>query len=298
MSYNFTQLDAFVALCKHLNFSRAAASIGLSQPSLSRQVASLERTLGVQLFLRDRQSVQLSNEGKRFQEDIQPVYLALRNELFALAEDSNSIRGELSLASYREVGQSLFFPIVLKFIKENPSVSYRVQYLGGDEIVSGVVSGSFQFGILSKPSSNLDLICRKIHEEELVLVSKKAAPKLLSHHSLKLVGYREYDPIAEIHLNTLKKQYEDLSWEFKGFVNSHASMIASLNEDKSLSAIVPKDAVARELGENRLIQSTPEKTAAGLYLVEAPTQYQTKVHKAFKLFLNEQLNLRKGGAER
>lgn len=57
------QLQFFVAVAERLNFSRAAEALYISQPSLSYQIAELERELGVELFMRDRRRVALSPAG-------------------------------------------------------------------------------------------------------------------------------------------------------------------------------------------------------------------------------------------
>lgn len=60
------QLRAFVALAETLNFSRAAKSLFISQSALSRQIASLEEDLGVQLFTRNSRFVELTAAGENF----------------------------------------------------------------------------------------------------------------------------------------------------------------------------------------------------------------------------------------
>src|SRR3954469_7781183 len=57
-------LRAFVAVAEHLNFSRAAESLFLTQPALSKQVKALETALREPLFVRDRRTVRLTAAGE------------------------------------------------------------------------------------------------------------------------------------------------------------------------------------------------------------------------------------------
>nr|WP_320133986.1 LysR family transcriptional regulator [uncultured Holophaga sp.] len=60
------QLKCFLAVARHRSFTRAAASLFLSQPAVSQQVSGLEVQLGVRLFLRDTHQVCLTPSGERF----------------------------------------------------------------------------------------------------------------------------------------------------------------------------------------------------------------------------------------
>jgi DNA-binding transcriptional LysR family regulator len=67
------QLSYFVAVAEELHFARAAARLHIAGPSLSQQIANLERELGTQLLIRDRRHVELTPAGSQFLTDAREV---------------------------------------------------------------------------------------------------------------------------------------------------------------------------------------------------------------------------------
>ncbi|WP_124098260.1 LysR family transcriptional regulator [Ruminococcus sp. Marseille-P6503] len=70
---NTVQLECFLAVVEHLNFSKAAESINITQPAVSHQINSLEDELGVKLFTRTSKSVSLTREGIQFISDAEAI---------------------------------------------------------------------------------------------------------------------------------------------------------------------------------------------------------------------------------
>ena len=63
---NLFQLECFLSVATHLNFARAAEQLHVTQPTVSHQIQSLERELGVSLFRRSTRTVELTMEGQIF----------------------------------------------------------------------------------------------------------------------------------------------------------------------------------------------------------------------------------------
>lgn len=70
---NTIQLECFLAVAKHLNFSKAAEQIRITQPAVSHQINSLEEELDVKLFQRTSKSVSLTTEGMMFLPDADKI---------------------------------------------------------------------------------------------------------------------------------------------------------------------------------------------------------------------------------
>ena len=70
---NTTQLECFVQVALNLSFRRAAEELHLSQPTVSKQIASLEADLGGALFVRTTRQVMLTSMGEQFLRDAQEI---------------------------------------------------------------------------------------------------------------------------------------------------------------------------------------------------------------------------------
>jgi LysR family transcriptional activator of nhaA len=77
---NFNNLYSFYVCAEHLNISKAAALLGISQPSLSMQIKNLEDQVGTTLFLRNGKSISLTSKGHALLKSSN-LYFDLKNEI-------------------------------------------------------------------------------------------------------------------------------------------------------------------------------------------------------------------------
>jgi DNA-binding transcriptional LysR family regulator len=80
-------LRSFLMVAEELNFTRAAAELRVTQPSLTRTIRKLEETLGVRLFDRNTRRVLLTPPGERLKRDLDVLLRRLDDTLCAYRDD-------------------------------------------------------------------------------------------------------------------------------------------------------------------------------------------------------------------
>src|ERR1700687_1368082 len=93
------QLEAFLAVAERRTFTRAARQLGVSQPTLSRQLPSLEGELGVRLFVRAPRGAVLTAPGGRFLQRAREALDAPRQGTSELHELAQTPRGPVAIAA-------------------------------------------------------------------------------------------------------------------------------------------------------------------------------------------------------
>ncbi|WP_432883804.1 LysR substrate-binding domain-containing protein [Kribbella sp. CA-245084] len=102
------QLRSFVVVAEEMNVGRAATRLHLTQPSLSRQIAALERDLGVELFARVKRRFVMTAAGETFLAEAQDL---LRRSEEAVRAAQRTQRGELGALRLRFVQSATFEPL-------------------------------------------------------------------------------------------------------------------------------------------------------------------------------------------
>lgn len=127
MEMNTIQLQCFIAVAEHLNFSRASEELRITQPAVSHQIRSLEEELDVRLFKRTSKSVSLTQEGIQFLPDAQ---LILRTALSAkerLGQHEHFIPFDIGCHNIMEL--NLLPPILKKLTEEFPLLRPNIQMI-------------------------------------------------------------------------------------------------------------------------------------------------------------------------
>src|ERR1700759_579109 len=173
MIENF-RIRVFRAVAQHLNFSRAAEELLLTQPAITQQIKALEDEFGVPLFDRGGGHIALTAGGKvllPFAERMKEI----SDEAFAaVAEALGQHAGELALGASQTIGQYLLPTFVAGFQRTNPKVIVRARGGNTDEMLEALVAREIQLALIEGPEQRKDVHIEPFMEDHMVLVVQAA----------------------------------------------------------------------------------------------------------------------------
>jgi DNA-binding transcriptional LysR family regulator len=136
-----------IALARHRNYARAAQSLGLTQPALSRSIATLEAQLGVRLFDRASRGVEPTAFGRLFIERGGPLLrnaVDLRRELTQLkALDA----GELTVAAGTHAGTLILGEAIAELVADHPRLRLKISLADFRTVGRRVLQGDADVGL-------------------------------------------------------------------------------------------------------------------------------------------------------
>jgi DNA-binding transcriptional LysR family regulator len=143
-------LECFVRSAETGGFSTAARRLSLTPAAVSRNVATLERNLGVRLFHRSTRKLTLTEAGARFLYAVRGSLEELQTSIASVATDRGEPAGVLKVSLGLTFGVDYILPLLPEFLKYYPEVESRQVDLiaegfdaaigGGIELVPGLVS--------------------------------------------------------------------------------------------------------------------------------------------------------------
>lgn len=163
------QLQYAIQIAAEKNFSRAAEKLHIAQPSLSQQLAKMERELGVLLFQRNTNHVDLTYAGAQFVEKAQRI-LDMVEQLRQEMEDISQLRkGKLIVGSLPITGSHIL-PLVLPVFQEQyPDIEVVLIEDTSANLEQLTAQGKTDLSMLSLPLIDQTLSCETMLEEEICL---------------------------------------------------------------------------------------------------------------------------------
>src|ERR1700686_3758704 len=173
----FAQLTAFAAVAEHRSFTRAAEHLGLSTPSLSQAIRSLEESFGVRLLNRTTRSVALTDAGEQLLGHLTPVLESVDRAIDAVNEFREKPTGTLRLTVHPVAAVTIIGPIVARFSAAYPEIGFDISV---EVERKDIVGERFDAGIHPGDGIAKDMIALPIGGP--VRFSTVASPGFLARH--------------------------------------------------------------------------------------------------------------------
>lgn len=121
-------METFVRVVEQGNFSAAARQAGVARSVVTRQVATLEKHLGVKLLNRTTRRLSLTSAGTRYLEKCRVILNLAETAENDLAEERAELRGRIRIGLPLSFGVKRIAPLLLQFAAEHPEVSLEADY--------------------------------------------------------------------------------------------------------------------------------------------------------------------------
>ena len=164
------QLEAFINVAQYQGFSRAAKAMGLTQPSLSARILSLERDIGEPLFHRIGRGARLTDAGRTLLPYASRVLESLKDARDALDASRRASKGRLHIGSARAICAYVLPGILETFRKLHPDIDVSIKTGRSSEVLEMLLADDVQVG-LSRALVHTDIEARHLYDEHVVLVT-------------------------------------------------------------------------------------------------------------------------------
>lgn len=263
------QLEAFIAVSKTLNFTKASEHLHISQSAVTARIKALELDVGKTLFLRDNRNVSLTSAGA--------AYLPFAERMLRLHEESkvtlsDEFEHRIVLSAPGSVWHYAYLQRIFRFRESHPKVAVKfLSYIDPDYIIRDLLlDGVVHVAIRFDPPEQAKVTRIPLFEDELLLVSARdrTAP----------VTARDFYSQAYCHIEwgqPFPDWFQSIAGP--GFIpalqTDHSSIMLTMLLQGAGFGFMPRSIARPYLDDGRLVRlraafEPPALTAYALYLTE------------------------------
>ncbi|MGJ7922269.1 LysR substrate-binding domain-containing protein [Neobacillus sp. LXY-4] len=288
-------LQYFIEVSKFNSFSRAADSLFITQPTISKMIKGLETELGVTLFDRSRKQLVLTDAGKIILEQAKLIDKAFNNLEMKLDNMTGLKSGHIRIGLPPIFNAHELLRIAGMFHEQYPGITFQFEEAGSKKIEEEVANNLLDVGVIVLSTKNDQFEHFEFMEEELKLVLHPTHP--LAHHDVvNLADLKDESFIVfnkEFTLNDLIIN----SCNEAGFTpriiseSGHLHFIEEMVLNKFGVSLLP-ESVCGKLSNNVIsIRVANPSIKSSLAIIWAKNQYMSYAAKEWLQFTMERLSL-------
>jgi DNA-binding transcriptional LysR family regulator len=163
-------LEVFLSVAKHLNFTRAGEEVHLSQPTVSVRIRRLEEELGVKLFEQLGKKVLLTEAGRLLEPYARRVVAALDDARLVIEEIQGLERGELRIGASTTPGMYIVPKLIAQFKLRYPKIDVHLGIKDTRQVEEEVIRNGYDFGFVGGHLVGGEVEILPWRTDEIVLV--------------------------------------------------------------------------------------------------------------------------------
>lgn len=280
---NDKQLYYFTQIAESDSISAAAKRLGVSQPSLSKQLAELENELGLQLMERGARRTLLTDAGYFLYQRAKNITSMMASTAEDLRRFEAGVPAILRLGAISSCGSALLQSCLLDFCRDFPDLQFEISEGNTYELLEKLKNGQIEVAIVRTPFNDAGLTCFAKDAEPLMAV---AQPSLLPHPESSLISLAELSALPLLYYRRFEQMIY-LAFRGKGLTHScfcksddaRTSLMWALAGlgvalvPRSISALFSGSLVAQEIQSAELVTSMTAVHLKGAFLSSAAQQF-------------------------
>ena len=277
-------MQAFINVVESGSFSESARRLGLSQPSVSRQVNALESQLGVRLLQRTTRSLSLTEAGQVYYEKAKHIQRAVTEASQAISGFKDSPSGLLRISVPHTWAEAKIVPHLGEFLSLYPEIKLDIQC---NDHIQDMVEERLDLVIRVGRANDSSYIAIPFSKVKIILCAspeyfeQKGLPKTIA--DLNNHNFITYDKFNKL---VLSKEGDQQEIPMRGplSMNTVAGIISAAKQGIGLIA-VPDLLLNKDLKKHLLIQIMPDYhiDIKGLAVEQAFAMYSSRKHMPAKV---------------
>lgn len=288
---NLYHLRYFVTLAHWEHYTKAAAELSITQPSLSHAISSLEQELGVNLFEKEGRNIVLTKYGRLFLADVEKSMEILEAGIKTL-KSAGIGEGTIDLGFLRTLGTDIVPGFISGYQKEyaDRNVNFNLNTGVTEDLLSGLKNKKYDLVLCSKLPKEPSIEFIPVAQEKLVLIVPENHP-LAIRNSITLTETLQYPQIIFSKRSALRPIIDEL-FDIAG---GYPEVVYEIKEDQVIAgfvskgfgiAVVPDMPILETMNVKKLEINSPN-WQRNFYLAFLKDKYISPAAQTFKNYIIE-----------
>lgn len=277
-------LEYFLAVAREQSFSKAANTLHLTQPTLSRQLKELEEELGKQLFIRSSKKLSLTDDGMILRKRAEEIIELVRKTESEINNNDEQLSGDIYIGAGETDAVRILAKCFKTMISEHPDLHLHIESGDGIDVLYKLDKGLVDLALIlgSIDTSKYDYIDLPVYDTWGVLMRKDSA--------LAAKEYITVDDLADepliisrqaLHKKEINKWFDNRADNLNIIATYNLAYNASLMAEENLGYVLTLDKLINTADSNLKFTPLYPQTTIDIKLVWKKYQINSKAVERF-----------------